>query len=164
MPRYLLALFLVTTLSCNGVFAQEWRTEPMTPIDRHYILGQHDAIDNLARSHFGRQLNGHKENDLPIIQRLLDEGIVGRDQVRHLQAMGLVLGSLLKAEKNLSWIIYYDRYGRSRSLQVAGFEKEFIFPATQISRKAEVGLKVNVAEVYKALEQSVVDIRNTPPF
>ena len=96
--------------------------------------------------------------------RLLDEKIVGREQVRELQAMGLILGEILKSEKGLSWIIYFDKYGRSRSLQVPGFDKEFIFPATQVSRKAEVGIKVQVREVYQRLEQAVVDIRNKPPF
>lgn len=164
MRCYWIALCLLGALASGQVLAQQWRTEPITPIDLKYIESQHDSIDSLAGRHFGRQLNGSKENDMAIIQRLLDDGIVGGKQVRELQAMGLILGSLLKAEKGLSWIIYYDQYGRSRSLQVAGFDKEFIFPATQVSRKAEVGIRVNVREVYQELEQAVVDIRNTPPF
>ena len=125
---------------------------------------QWDSVDALVRRHFGRQLNGSKRNDIAVMQRLLDEKIVRAEDVPLLQAMGIVLGRLLKSEKGLTWIIYLDRYGRSRALQVPGFNKEFIFPVTQISRKAEVGIKVDISQVYRDLEQTIVDIRNKPPF
>ncbi len=98
------------------------------------------------------------------MQRLLDQGVVGQDDVSELQAMGLILGDHLKKEYGLSWAVYYDERGRSRSLQVPGFEEDFIFPITQISRRAEVGIDVNVRDVYKELEQAVDNIRNQPPL
>ena len=145
-------------------YAQEWRSEPLSAIDRQYMVDQHEVIDDLARRHFGRQLNGQPDNDIAILQRLLDDGIVGKQQVSELQAMGLVLGELLKAQKGLNWVVYYDKYGRSRSLQVPGIDREFIFPITQISRLAEVGIRVDVRKVYAKLEQAVIDIRNKPPL
>ena len=125
---------------------------------------QWDNIDELISRHFGRKLNGSKLNDIPVMQRLLDENIVRAKDVRLLQAMGVILGRLLRSENGLNWVVYIDRYGRSRALQVPGFDKEFIFPVTQISRKAEVGIKVDILEVYGDLEQSIIDIRNKPPF
>ena len=128
MPRYLIILLVTLGLTPLNLLAQQWRTEPLTPIDQRYMQDQHESIDDLARRHFGRQLNGSKDNDLAIMQRLLDDGIVGPAQVRPLQAIGLIMGSLLKSEYGLNWIVYFDRYGRSRSLQVPGFSKDFIFP------------------------------------
>lgn len=142
--------------------AQDWRTEPLSPMDQQYMESQQQALNGLASRHLGRQLNGTADNDLTILQRLLDEGVVQRDQVELLQAMGIILGQLLKQEEGLVWVAYYDKLGRSRSLQVPGKEKEFIFPVTQISRRAEVGLKVDVRAVYRELQQAVVDIRNKP--
>jgi hypothetical protein len=164
--RNLSLQFLLITIGFFSpiLMAQEWRTEPLSEIDRNYMSKQHESIDDLARRNFGRQLNGDKYNDFAVMQRLLDEGLVKPSQVKELQAMGIILGELLKSEYNLNWVVYIDRYGRSRSLQVPGINKEFIFPATQLSRKAEVGIKVQVADVYKVLEQAVVDIRNKPPF
>lgn len=156
------ALVLIALLSVTAS-AQSWRTEPMTPVDQQYLSDQRDSIDNLARSHLGRQINGDKANDLHVIQMLLDRKVVQGSQVRELQAMGLILGTLLKAEKGLNWTIYTDRYGRSRALKLPGID-EFIFPATQISRRAEVGITVDVAAVYRELQQAVIDIRNKPPF
>lgn len=141
-----------------------WRSEPLSAIDIRYMGTQRESIDELARRHFGGQLNGKKENDLAVMQRLIDEKLVTADQVTQLQAMGIVLGQLLKTYRGLNWVIYTDKYGRSRSLQVPGYNNDFIFPATQISRKAEVGIRVDVRAVYAKLEQAITDIRNKPPF
>lgn len=164
--RYFKILAIMITLAMipAEVMAGYWRAEPMSPTDRHYIKNQVASINDLAGRHFGRQINGQKSNDIKIMQRLLDEKIVRSVDVQKLQAMGIILGILLQSEYGLKWIVYVDINGRSRSLQVPNFDKEFIFPTTQISRKAEVGIKVNVAEVYKILEQSITDIRNKPPF
>ena len=160
------SVFIVICLLIGSIsaHAQQWRTEELSPISIKNMEGQRQSIDDLVRRHFGRQLNGQKDNDIALMQRLLDENIVTSNDVRQLQSMGLILGQILKSQKGLSWVIYFDKYGRSKALQVRGFEKEFIFPVTQISRKAEVGIRVNVAEVYKELEQAVIDIRNKPPF
>jgi hypothetical protein len=146
------------------LMVQAVRTEPVSPIDRKFMEDQRYSIDDLARRNFGGQLNGKKNNDFAVMQRLLDENIVTADQKTKLQAMGLILGNLLKSEYGLNWIVYFDKYGRSRSLQVPGYDRDFIFPVTQVSRKAEVGIRVNIAEVYEELEQSIVNIRNRPLF
>lgn len=163
MLRPLVKLTLLM-LFCGAAHPQEWHSQPLSEVDWHYMETQHDAINDLARSHFGRSLNGEKINDIAILQRLLDDSVVGREQVSLLQAMGLILGELLKREKGLTWVAYTDQYGRSRSLQVPGIDREFIFPATRISRLVEVGAKVDVGAIYRELEQAVTDIRNKPPF
>lgn len=162
MKKWFSVLLLSVALMPVAVWAQEWRTESLSLVDRTFMQDQRDLIDDLARRNFGGQINGNLENDIAVMQRLLDEKIVRSDQVGELQAMGLILGDLLKSQKGLSWIVYIDRYGRSRSLQVPGFSKDFIFPITQVSRKAEVGIQVRIADVYRELEQAVVNIRNKP--
>ncbi len=157
-----LVVVVVCTIMSSLLAAQEFRTEPLSPTDRLYIENQIASIDDIASRSFGRHLSGQKDNDIAIMQRLLDEKIVKPADVRMLQGMGILLGSLLKAEKGLNWIAYTDKYGRSRSLQVPGFTRDYIFPATQISRKAEVGLQVDVSEVYQELEQAIIAIRNRP--
>ncbi len=162
MKKWFSILLLSVALMPVAVWAQEWRTESLSLIDRTFMQDQRDLIDDLARRNFGGQINGNLNNDIAVMQRLLDEKIVRSDQVGELQAMGLILGDLLKSQKGLNWIVYIDRYGRSRSLQVPGFNKDFIFPITQVSRKAEVGIQVRITDVYQELEQSLVNIRNKP--
>jgi hypothetical protein len=162
LPR-LFCLVLICLLPAS-LQADEWRTEKISVTDLKFMSDLRERIDDLSRRNFGRQLNGNRANDIAVMQRLLDEQVVTSDQVPNLQAKGVVLGELLKEEQGLSWVVYIDKYGRSRALQVPGFEKEFIFPVTQVSRKAEVGIKVNISEVYADLEKAVADIRKLPPF
>ena len=159
-----LSLGLLLLLLSGQAFADEPRILRMTPNDLSYMASQRDALDSLARRHFGGQLNGQLSNDVAVLQRLLDEKIVAPTDIRLLQGMGMVLGDLLKSQRGLRWVIYEDKLGRSRALQVPGFEKDVIVPSTQLSRKVEVGLSVSVAAVYRELEQSITAIRNKPPF
>lgn len=161
--RCLFAIFLILSFPLSSM-AEQWRTQPLSSIDKQYMADQRASIDDLARRNFGRYITGQKDNDIAVMQRLLDDAIVTSADVKLLQAMGIILGSLLAEERNLNWIVYIDAVGRSRALQVTGFDREFIFPTTQISRKVEVGSKVNVAEVYDILERSISDIRKKPPF
>jgi hypothetical protein len=161
--RFLIAIFLILSFPLSSI-AAKWRTQPLSSIDKQYMADQIASIDDLARRNFGRYITGQKDNDIAVIQRLLDDAVVKPSDVKPLQAMGIILGSLLASERGLKWIVYIDAVGRSRALQVTGFDKDFIFPTTQISRKVEVGNKVNVEEIYRILEQSITDIRKKPPF
>ena len=163
MQAMLLRSLLVICLAlAAGIgHSQEWRLSPLSPLDQRYIDGQIERIDELARRHLGRSLQGNSDNDIRILQTLLDQGRVKGTDTELLQAMGIVLGQLLKAQQSLQWVVYEDRLGRSRALQIPGIN-EFIFPATQISRRAEVGIAVSVAGVYQELEDAVTAIRNQP--
>ncbi|MCR8924041.1 DUF3806 domain-containing protein [Dasania sp. GY-MA-18] len=153
----LFCLVLGLCFSLNSS-AQQWRKEPLTVNDQTFMAAQRDRIDELTRIHFGRQLNGKKDNDFALMQRLLDDKIVKSDQVAILQAMGVVLGNILKEQEGLSWTIYIDRYGRSRALAVPG-KPDVVFPITMISRRYEVGAEVNIEEIYQKALASVTAIK-----
>ena len=153
MYRVLLVTLLIG-LPMSVVQADSWRIELPSLVDSQFRKEQFNIIDELARQNFGGQLNGTKKNDLSILQRLLDEKCISENHENHFQAMGFVLGQILKQEYKLDWVIYIDRLGRSRALRLLGID-EFIFPITQISRRARAGLTVDVAKVYQELEAEV---------
>lgn len=158
--RWLTPLLLLIVI-CMPAHAQQWRTEPSSPLDQQYRQSQIDRIAELARLKMGTPLNGKLKNDLQVLQRLLDQRWVRSQQVEQLQAMGIVLGELLRKQYGLQWVTYIDKLGRSRALQIPG-TNEFIFPVTQISRRAEVGIEVDVSAVYQELVDAVENIRNRP--
>ena len=82
-----------------------------------------------------------------MLQRLLDEGVVGPEQREELQAMGIVLGDILAAELGMDWVIYEDKLGRSRALRL-GETDNYLFPATMISRRREAGNEETVRDIY----------------
>lgn len=156
MKSILATLFLALFLS-PAAFAQEWRTEAISQIDQQFMARQRSAIDDLARMNLSKQLNGSKD-DLAILQQLLDKHLVRSDDSETLQAMGVVMGDVLKREHNLEWTIYFDRLGRSRALAIPR-TAEFLFPITMISRRVEVGGEVDVQALFDRAGEIVAEIR-----
>lgn len=153
-----IVIVLSLLLACQIGIAKTFKVEALSPLDLKYMQDQRDFIDQTARRHLGSQLNGEKGHDLRLLQKLLNRQIVSRENRQGLQAMGVILGDHLKREEGLRWIIYIDKYGRSRSLAVPA-QDEVIFPITMISRRAEVGNKVNVEDIYKKAQTAVAEIR-----
>lgn len=134
-----------------AIAEQTTKVSDLGAVDKEFMSQQRARIDQMARFNLGKQLRGEKANDLDILQTLLDRGLVGPEQTLQLQAMGVVMGDLLAAELNMAWVVYEDRYGRSRALKLKSSDN-YLFPITMISRRAEVGAAVHVQQIYdKAL-------------
>lgn len=149
----LLVISLLLLCHTGFSYSQQWLTEPLTRNDKVYMAEQRERVDDLLRRHFGSQLSGQRASDIRQMQRLLDDKIVSSEDSVILQAMGVVLGELIKSEQGLSWIIYIDNYGRSRALKIPG-QRDVLFPNTMISRRVEAGAEVRIEDIYnKAIEQ-----------
>ncbi len=167
MPRKLIPI-IVLALSLSGSLVQAQveqapRISKLGAIDREFMQQQRQRIDELARFNLGRQLRGEKTHDLDVLQTLLDRRLVGAEQALELQAMGVVMGDLLKEELDMHWVVYEDRYGRSRALQLQQSEN-FLFPITMISRRAEVGATVDVTAIYRRAVGMIEPYRRPLPF
>ncbi len=143
-------LFVLAPLS----IADTWCTDPITPMDERYMENSRKALNDLARIELGRSFGESRENDLRLIQTLLDRKLVKGDETALLQGMGIILGDHLRKDHNLKWVIYIDRVGRSRALEVP-FKDEAIFPVTQISSRAAVGGEIDVTAIYTRLEAEI---------
>ncbi len=167
MPRFKLSLLiLLAWLVYAGPATsaeQEYKLSSLRPVDIQFMAQQRSRIDALARFDLGKQLQGGKANDLGILQTLLDRRLVRADQTLELQAMGVVMGDLLARELNMEWVIYEDRYGRSRALKIK-YSDTFLFPMTMISRRAEVGATVEVEKIYRKAIDLMKAHRQAMPF
>ncbi len=167
MPRLKLFRFiLIAWLGLAGTAnsdEQQYRLSKIGAIDIRFMAQQRVRIDDLARFDLGKQLQGDKANDLDILQTLLDRRLVRADQTLELQAMGVVMGELLAQELNMEWVIYEDRYGRSRALKFK-YSDNFLFPVTMISRRAEVGADVQVEKIYRKAMELMKPHRQSMPF
>lgn len=121
-------------------------------MDRNYMEQQEAKIETIARTKLGSRLRGDT-SDLETLQRIVDRGLIERDDLSRLQAMGVVLGNVMVAEvPKLQWKIYEDQEGRSRAVCVEE-ARECLFPVTMLSRRIEVGLNPDVRKIYhNALE------------
>ena len=164
MRKTIASCAVLLYLLCATASAQtEPQIEALRQTDHQFMQSQRQRIDDLARSRLGKQLNGSRENDLAILQKLLDQGLVRPEQTLELQAMGVVLGDLLAREPNMEWVVYRDAKGRSRALQM-GDAEYFLFPITMIARRAEVGAQIDVNAIYDKAYQLMQPYRQPLPF
>jgi hypothetical protein len=143
-----LLIMSLSLLCFSTMAAVEPKVSQLTSVDLQFMQDQRDSIDSLARTHFGQQLNGDKANDLYILQKLLDKKLVQASQQLELQAMGVVLGDLLLVELSMKWVVYEDKLGRSRALQMPASDY-YLFPVTMISRRVEADAATDVKAVYE---------------
>ena len=149
----------------TAVFAADppGKVSALGTLDRQFMEQQRNRVDELARFDLGRQLQADKNHNLGILQTLLDRRVVTADQTVELQAMGVVLGDLLAAELGMKWVIFEDKYGRSRALRL-GSSDNFLFPITMISRRVEAGAQVDVTAVYEKAYKIIDPYRTPLPF
>ena len=137
-------------------------SEP-SKMDLQFMEQQRQILQDLATSNLGRQFSGNKERDLDLLQTLLDKRLVRADQVRELQAMGVIMGDLLAADLDMHWVIYEDRQGRSRALRYRETDN-FLFPITMIARRREVGNDTPVNAIYQKAYDIIDSSRSPLPF
>ncbi|MCB1704669.1 MAG: DUF3806 domain-containing protein [Halioglobus sp.] len=134
-------------------------SEP-SKLDLQYMEQQRQLLQELAANNLGRQFSGDRERDLDLLQTLLDRQLVRGDQVRELQAMGVIMGDLLAADLGMHWVIYEDRQGRSRALRDHDSDN-YLFPITMIARRREVGNETPVVEIYRKA-YDIIDASRPP--
>ena len=158
------ALLLLLCWGSAGSLAQEpARIGDLTNMDRQFMAQQRETMQDLAMMNLGRQFNGNRKLDLELLQALLDEQLVRPDQVREMQAMGVIMGDLLAAELGMHWVLYEDNVGRSRALRYQESDA-VLFPITMIARRREVGNKTSVVEIYQKASDIITKSTPTLPF
>lgn len=148
--RWYFVLWFLLCLCCFASVARAEavaQVEALSPMDQARLDAQRQVVRELAALHLGRGFSGDRARDLDTLQLLLDRGVVGQGETAQLQAMGVILGDLLAADLDMGWVVYEDREGRSRALQL-GSTRNFLFPITMISRRVDVGIAVDVRALY----------------
>ncbi|WP_439102524.1 DUF3806 domain-containing protein [Congregibacter sp.] len=138
------------------------RVTALNPLDRQYMDVQRQTLNELTLRYYGGRCC-RSEAELDYLQRLLDDGHVGPDQTRELQAMGVALGDLLATELDMYWVVYEDIKGRSRALRL-GETENYLFPVTMIARRHESGDKTPVADIYQQAYEAIEAVRPPLPF
>jgi hypothetical protein len=122
------------------------KVSELTWADENDLARKEQAVERLGQRHFGQSLR-HNITDLELLQRIADRKLIKQNDVENLQALGVVLGNTLKNELGLEWKVYTDAKGRSRAVCVPDTEY-CLFPMTMLSRRLEVGVPVDVDQVY----------------
>ncbi|MGH1471193.1 MAG: DUF3806 domain-containing protein [Cellvibrionaceae bacterium] len=143
---------ICSTMQVSNALSQnaEQKPSPVSPLtwsDKNELKRKSQSIENLGRRHFGQGLSGSTA-DIALLQRIADRKIIKKSDKETLQATGVALGNILENELKLDWVVYQDKYGRSRALCVPNTE-HCLFPTTMLSRHLEIGATVDVFETYQ---------------
>lgn len=123
------------------------KIEAMNWLNQKFLTRQRGIIEEIARSNFGRSLQGN-QRDIAVLQRIVDANLIQPNETVKLQALGVILGDAYVSEsKKLHWKIFTDDLGPTHAVCVDG-TKQCIFALTMLSRRMEVGIKPNVSDVY----------------
>ncbi len=164
--KYLVAIvFVVTTAITSMAVSAQGKVviTALSPVDHQYMEQQRSLLDDLARIKLGGRFTGSKDHDLNLLQRMLDDEVVTSNQVRELQAMGVIMGELLARELSMHWVIYDDKLGRSRALRYRDSDN-YLFPMTMISRLRTAGNLKSVADIYRSAYDTLKPLTRQLPF
>jgi hypothetical protein len=164
--RNIIRGILVLWLSCaaaGSLGQQAVHISELSKLDREFMAQQVQLLQDLAATKLGRRFSGDRDRDLDLLQTLLDRQLVRSNQVRELQAMGVVMGNLLAAELEMHWVIYEDNQGRSRALRYKNSDN-YLFPITMIARRREVGNQTPVIDIYQKAYDIIDRSRPALPF
>lgn len=136
---------------CHSQSKNEASIEDLGFMDKRHLSSQKESIEEVIKRNFGGRLRGDS-SDLQSLQRLIDRGLVERNNRLQLQAMGAVMGDVFVNVHGMEWKTYEDERGRSRAVCVKDSE-HCLFPITMLSRRMQTGLLPRVSQVYaKAID------------
>jgi hypothetical protein len=91
---------------------------------------------------------------LRLLEAIVREGWVGKDETLKLQCLGVTFGDALVQSLGMEWVTVIDEYGRDSALRKAG-TTIVIFPLTMISKRVERGEIVNIAALFESTTKTV---------
>lgn len=97
-------------------------------------------------------------NDLELIQRVLDQGLVEPEATYTLQAFGLAFGRVFLNEfPDYDWWMVEDEHGRDPAIRYKETSL-LVFPMTMISKRIEDGEPFDVAELFDGLAKQLAEL------
>lgn len=92
---------------------------------------------------------------LRLIQTVLDNDWINKDETWKLQALGIAFGDALEQEVGeLSWVVVDDEFGRDPALRWLD-TTTLSFPLTAISKRVEEGVKVDVYSLFAGFQKAI---------
>jgi hypothetical protein len=136
MWKRALATIVASVLACEGSATQTevtpteaTRTSPvaktlspaaepdaLSPADRIRLERQRDHLGEVAHRTLGVRLT-RTSADLPALQRLVDSGVLARDDLFALEALAVAFGDAISGELSLRWVMLTNEHGNDPALR-----------------------------------------------
>ena len=133
------------------------KIEPPTEKDIENIAMCVVHASQVIEQALGEDLDGSRQ-DLVLIQRVLDRGVVEPEATYTLQALGLAFGrAFLNEFPDYDWWMVEDEYGRDPAIRYKETSL-LVFPMTMISKRIEDGEPFEVSELFDGLAKQLAEL------
>ena len=133
------------------------KIEPPTEKDIENIAMGVVHAGQVIEQALDEDLDGTRQ-DLALIQRVLDQGLVEPEATYTLQALGLAFGRVFLNEfPDYDWWMVEDEYGRDPAIRYKETSL-LVFPMTMISKRIEDGEPFEVSELFDGLAKQLAEL------
>ena len=158
--RTFLALLLIAGALASGCKRQTKTVAPgpvLTDLSPEQVVRldqQRAVIQEAATKRYQAPPLTRSMADMPVLQRLLDDGVFARTQTYQLQCLGVVFGDVLANELPLWWMWASDQGGAWPALKYKDTTIQ-LNALTLISKRIEGGEKVDLAALFRATKEAL---------
>ncbi|MDR2860746.1 MAG: DUF3806 domain-containing protein [Elusimicrobiota bacterium] len=99
------------------------------------------------------------EGKLYLLQGIIDQKFIKKDETDKLQSLGVVFGDALAEGLSLHWVEIEDEYGIDPALRYLE-TNILLFPLTILSKRIEKGEEINIKELFDGICDMVSDMAN----
>jgi len=153
--------FLLSTGLLCALFGQSDRKVDPAPKftelsreDSARLDQQRTVVAAAVNRRYGTTALTKTKQDLPILQRLIDEGVFDKSQTYELQSLGVAFGDVLASELPLRWVIVTDEFGTDPTLRFKQTTVQ-INALTMISKRVERGEPVNLSSLLRVTHEQL---------
>lgn len=160
-----LLVWLCAMLGCDTGQLSKSKMEfsRLPPEQEQQLDRQRTLVLSAARSHYGTTGFTQTKADLPVLQRLVDDGVFGRTQTFELHSLGVVFGDVLANELGLHWELVTDKYGTDPVLRY-GTAQVQVAALTMISKRVEDGKPVDLEDLMEGVRTTLREMRESGSY
>jgi hypothetical protein len=117
-------------------------------------LGQQRAVVATAAKRHGAGSLTRKTADLPVLQKLIDDGVFKKSQTYELQCLGVAFGDVLASDLPLRWVMVTDEFGTDPTLRFKETTIQ-VNALTMISKRFERNEKVDLSRLLRITREQL---------
>jgi hypothetical protein len=154
-----IGVLILTLLGVPGFGQSGGKPLPMPqyhdllPEDKSRLDRQRAIVAAAAKRYGAGKLAGTRD-DLPILQKMINDRVFSKSQTYELQSLGVVFGDVLANELPLRWVIVSDEFGTDPTLRYKQTMTQ-INALTMISKRIERDEPVDLAELLRITREQL---------
>ena len=115
---------------------ESMRFEPLGPDDNQVLATDREFVPAVAEAHFAECALTGTAADLPLMQRIFENGPYTDDAVAEVVALGTALGDVIAHTLGMDWVRYSDDDGVDLALRYRN-TSIVVFPRSMILKRLE---------------------------